>query len=508
MAVHTTTSAAIRRRPRRDPDGRRETKYSRGDRGPQTHVHPLDAQLASNQPLPQREQQQLMKSWKWLTGLFFLLVIVDGTLRKWVLPNQSAALFVLKDVVLWGGFLLYALRRPPTELPRPLRSTWVPLLLGAYVYLALVQAVNPRMPNLIVSMVGIKAHLAFVPLVILMSALIVEVTERRALRFLWGYALFIVVPIAALSVYQFFQPPSAWINQYVREMGVVAAAGGHARVIATFSYIGSHTAYLTFNAFLSAGVLLAGLRWRRRDLVALGSLLLATVAIVLPMAGSRGPILIVLGGMGALIVVAETRFTGWVQFAAAVLLIGVVVVEGLGGTGLAEGWDALIERTEQAGGVEAAQERISGMLSSPLEGIQRGGLFGNGTGSAHQAAPRFVPGAFGHEWLPGGYIESSIARTMIELGMLGWLLLTTLKAVLLYFAYRTVQQARRPLELIVGATAFCLLLAKLPFPVVYNAVANAFYWGTAGTMLGVWSLQQVRRGGTRPQRDSRRRVHA
>jgi hypothetical protein len=452
--------------------------------------------------------KQPMKLWKWLTGLFFLLVIVSGALRKWVLPSQSAALFVLKDLVLWGSFLLYALRRPPTELPRPLRSTWVPLLLGAYVYLALVQAFNPRMPNLIVSVVGIKAHLAFVPLVILMPALIAEVTERQALRLLWGYALLVVVPIAALSVYQFLQPPSAWINQYVREMGVVATAGQHVRVIATFSYIGSHTAYLTFNAFLSTGVLLAGLRWRRRDLVALGSLLLTVVAIVLPMAGSRGPILIVFGGMAALIALTETRFTGWIQFAAVVLLIGVVVVEGLGGTELAEGWDALLERSVQAGGVEGAQERIASVLSSPIEGIERGGLFGYGAGSAHQAAPRFVSGAFTHEWLPESYIESSIARIIIELGVPGWLLLMTLKATLLYFAYQTVQRARGPLELIVGATAFCLLLAKLPFPVIYNTVAGAFYWGSAGAMLGVWSLQQARQGGTPSRRDSKRRVHA
>ena len=126
-----------------------------------------------------------MKAWKWCVGLFFLLVIVDGALRKWVLPGQSAALFVLKDVVLWAGFGLYALRRSPLELPRPLRGTGVPLLLGGYIFVVLLQAFNPRLPGLAVSALGLKAHLAFLPLVVLMPALIVDVTEKQATRFLW-----------------------------------------------------------------------------------------------------------------------------------------------------------------------------------------------------------------------------------------------------------------------------------------------------------------------------------
>ena len=125
-----------------------------------------------------------MKPWKWLTGLFFLLVIVDGALRKWLLPGQSALLFVLKDAVLWGGFILYALRRSPTELPRPLRNTWVPILLAGYIYVVLLQAFNPRLPNLTVSLLGLKAHLAFVPLVVLLPAMIAEATEKQVVRVL------------------------------------------------------------------------------------------------------------------------------------------------------------------------------------------------------------------------------------------------------------------------------------------------------------------------------------
>jgi len=427
-----------------------------------------------------------MKLWKWLVGLFFLLVLVDGALRKWVLPGQSAALFVLKDVVLWGGFAAYALYRDPFELPRPVQQTAVPMLLGAYIFVVLLQAFNPRQPNLVVSMLGLKAHLAFVPLAVLMPVLIAEVTGRQAVRFLWGYALLAVLPLAALSVYQFYQPPSAWINQYVREMENIATVADHVRVISTFSYIGSHTAYLTFNAFLSAGVLFAGLRTRRRSLLILGSILLGATAVVLPMAGSRSPIVFILVAWAVLLFVAEWRYTSSFRFVAVAMLVVVVVVQG---TGLPEGWTALAERASEAGDTE---RRIENVFASPIKGISRGGLFGYGAGSAHQAAPRFVSGPFTSGWRAEGYVESPIAREIIDLGALGWLVLIALKTTLLYLAYRVVRRARRPLGVMVGVTAFCLLFVKTPFPVTFNAVAGAFYWGTAGAMLGVWSLQEVR----------------
>ena len=445
-----------------------------------------------------------MKLWKWLVGLFFLLVIVDGALRKWVLPGQSQLLFVLKDAVLWGGFLAYATWRSPTQLPKPLRRTWVPVLLVGYIALVLVQAFNLRQPNLMVSALGLKAHLAFLPLVVLMPAIIAETTERRAIRLLWYYTLLVVLPLAALSVYQFYQPPSAWINQYVREMETIATVAGHVRVISTFSYVGSHTAYLTFNAFLGIGILLAGLRYRRRNLLLLGGLLFGATVVVLPMAGSRSPIVIIAVAVAVLLSVVESRHTGALRALAVLLVLGVVVVQV---TGLGEGWTALAERATEAG-VENTESRIENVFLSPLYGIERGGLLGYGAGSAHQAAPRFVSGAFTHTWLPEGYIESPLARQIVELGTLGWLLLTTLKMLLLYLAYQTIQRGQRVLEIIVGVAAFCMLLAQLPFPVIYNVVAGAFYWGSAGAMLGVWSLQQVRRRGRRLRRENRQKVHA
>lgn len=428
-----------------------------------------------------------MKLWKQLIGLFFLLVVVDGALRKWVLPGLASPLYVLKDVVLWGGYLSYASQRDPFQLPRPLRSTWVPLLLAAYISMVLLQAVNLQQPSLIVSAVGLKAHLAYLPLVVLLPALIAQVTEEQMMRFLWGYTVFLFLPIVALCIYQFFQPPSAWVNQYVRDMATIATVEDHPRITGTFSYIGSLTPYLRFSAFLSTSVLLAGLKWERRSLTVLGVIMLLGTALILPMPGSRGPIVLVLGSVTALFLVMRLR--GYrLRLACGTLLLAIVVVQVFGGSGLLEGWDVLLERTVQVGG-EEAEARTVDLLLAPITGIEKAGLFGYGVGTNHQAAPALVA----RTWDGFLGIDNGALRLITEVGMVGWLIVMAMKTSLLYVAFRTVRQSQTPVELIVGATGFCLLLNQLILPVVFNVVASAIYWGSAGAVLGIWSLQEVRR---------------
>jgi hypothetical protein len=342
-----------------------------------------------------------------------------------------------------------------------------------------------------VGAVGIKAHLAYLPLVVLIPAMLAETTKQQVERLLWAYILCVVLPIAALSVYQYSMPTTHWVNQYVREMGTVATASGHVRVTGTFSYIGGFDIFLTFNAFLSGGVLLAALYGRDRTLRRIGLSLAAITAVIMPMTGSRSSVFISAGGLTLLLLVTAWQRGHVRRLALGGLLVAGVVVFVVSVTGLGQGWATLAERTEEAG--EGNQERIVNALSGPLRGLNRVGLVGAGAGATHQAAPRFVPGSSSHTWLPEGFIESGKARVLIELGMIGYFVLLALKGALLYTAYQALRRSATSVELIVSATAFCMLLAYLIQTVIFNVVTSAFYWGTAGAVLGIWSLQQVRR---------------
>jgi hypothetical protein len=411
--------------------------------------------------------------------------VFDGALRKWVLPSQETVIFVLKDAVLWGAFFIYALKKDPLELPRPLHATWVPVLLVAYILVAMAQAFNLNQPNLIVSAVGLKSHLAYLPLVVLLPPIVARTTGAQIARFLWRYALFIVVPLTALSIFQFSQPPSAWINQYVEEMATgVAKMQGFPRITGTFPYIGSYIKYLQFNAVLGASTVLAGLKYGHKGLATTGGIILGGTTIVVPMTGSRSPVVVITAGLVGLFLIMRSR-RYWLPLLAMALIGAFVAAEGFGDSIVLQGWEALGERTERSG---LAQDRIEQFLLAPITGLEEAGLFGYGVGTNHQAASGFVSGP---RWEGGIGGDNRVLRVLAELGALGFLILIFLKASLLYISFQVVQKERSPVEMIIGGTAFCVLFSYLLLPVVYNVVSGALYWGSVGGVLGIWSIQQA-----------------
>jgi hypothetical protein len=411
--------------------------------------------------------------------------VFDGALRKWVLPSQEAAIFLFKDVVLWGAFLMYALKKDPLRLPRPLHSTWVPILLVAYIFVVLAQAFNIQQPSLIVGAIGLKSHLAYLPLVVLLPPVAARITGQQIVRFLRGYALFIVVPLTALSIYQFSQPPTAWINQYVGEMAIgIAKVEGFPRITGTFPFIGSYIKYLQFNAVLGASTVLAGLKYSRKSLAVSGGIILGGTLVVVPMTGSRSPVVVIAAGLIGLFLIMRSR-RYWLPLLAVVLIGAFVAAEGFGDSIVLQGWEALGERTEKAG---LAEDRVERFLLGPITGVEEVGIFGYGVGTNHQTAPGFVSGPSWEGWIGG---DNRILRVFAELGAVGFLILTLLKTSILYLSFQIVRDEKSPAQLIVGATGFCVLLGYTILPVVYNVVSGALYWGCAGTVIGMWSVKRL-----------------
>jgi hypothetical protein len=361
-------------------------------------------------------------------------------------------------------------------------------LLVGYGFVVLLQAFNLNQPNFIVPAIGVKAHLNYVPLVVLLPALLAEVTERQIRRFLWGYTLVLFVPVAILCVYQFFQPPEAWINQYVREMRTIATVAGYPRVTGTFSYMGSLSPYLRINALLGATMLISWVRWRDTSLLILGSILTMASLVVIPMTGQRSLVLLVGAGGAVLLLVMRSHGVHRIGIVFVSAIVGILITQGLEGSGLLEGWDALISRTEDIG-TEEATGRIEGLLTAPIASLDDAGLAGYGVGTNHQASARFVQGSDWAGWLG---VDNPVMRLMMELGALGWLVLIALKGALQYLAMRSVRASCTPIEFIITGTAFSMMLPHLLFAVVFRPVTSALYWGSAGAVIGIWSLQQIR----------------
>lgn len=428
--------------------------------------------------------------WVWGLAVFFLLAVVDGALRKWVMPSQSLVLFLLKDVVLAGSFALFALTHSPFQLPRPMKKTWLPLLLGLYIYVVLLQAFNFTQPNLMVRVLGLKAHLAYLPLLVLLPALLACLRRWTPEQLLLGYMGGVAAPVMLLGIYQFSQPPTAWINQYVAETESIASASGRPRITGTFSYIAGMTSFMLFNILLGFGVTVGGLMGERRRMTWFGAGFLTLSLIVMPMSGSRSPLyfsVLLIAGVSVLLL--RRRGGGTALLGGLALVAGGMLLVTTQ-TNLDEGWTALQERIETTSDEE---RRVEGILEGPFEGIRQAGLLGYGVGSLHQAAPRLVPGSYSaSDWVPVGYVENGVMRIIYELGALGWLALLALKCTIAWMAYQALNRARTTFEFAVAILALGKGVMHILFPVVFVVTTGITYWTAVGLLIYVWSCQQLR----------------
>lgn len=428
--------------------------------------------------------------WVWGLLVFFLLAVVDGALRKWVMPSQSILLFVVKDAVLAGAFVIYSFGHSPFQLPRPVRGTWFPFLLGLYIYVVVLQAFNFTQPNLTVRILGLKAHLAYLPLVILLPALLASLRRWSPEQLVIGYMGLVAVPVMLLGIYQFFQPPTAWINQYVADTDSVSGVAGYPRITGTFSYIAGMTSFMLFNTLLGFGVLVGGLMTGRRWITWAGALFLGLCIVVMPMTGSRGPVYfsgVLIAGVSLLLLQRRGGISSvFVGMILAIGVAGLIFVQ----TDLDEGWRALQERIESTTDEE---RRIEGLLTGPIVGIEQAGLLGYGVGSLHQAAPRLVPGATSaSEWVPVGYVENAVVRLIYELGALGWFVVLALKCTIAWMAYQALQRARSTFEFAVSVLALGKGVMHILVPVVFVVTTGVTYWAAVGLLLYVWSCQELR----------------
>jgi cell division protein FtsW (lipid II flippase) len=247
--------------------------------------------------------------------------------------------------------------------------------------------------------------------------------------------------------------------------------------------------FLIFCLCFGVGVLYAGVRERRYRLLWGGALFLALAITVAPMNGSRSvlfftaiPVPVVLYEM---MVRQGRRARGLVAVAAA-LTLAVVATQ----TDTALAWEIFFERVDRASDTEG---RAVGLVMKPLSRLGEAGLFGYGAGSTHQAAPALA-GAPNSTWLPFGRGESTFARLMTELGALGFLIIMSLKLYLVYFAYRTMRDARSAFAAVMGTTAFLFLTVHLVAHVAFNPTAGALYWTLVGATIYGWSRDRVEEG--------------
>jgi len=425
-------------------------------------VPPTLAQLRARytQPMP------LLKKLFWA---YFLLLIFEGTLRKWIFPQLSAPLLLVRDpVALMIVFEAYRENKWP-EKWSAVTGVLAAVLLGICV-IQLIAGNNPWFAALY----GLRSYLLPFPVAFIMG----ENLDEQDLRE-FGYAtLLILLPMTLLEIAQYLAPPGSFLNIGAYEGAEqIRYIGQHVRASGTFSFVSGPTSYCPLAAafilygFVSGKVAPKWLLWS-----AAFALLLSV-----PVVGSRSLVFVlgavaVCAAIGALCGVTQLfqslRFA--IPLLAIAFLVSLLPIFSQASVSLHQ---RFAQASHSEGSItQAAQERTVGSMLYSIENTDFSShAFGQGMGAGAAAITKLTQGEV--QFIAG---ESEFDRILYELGPFPGLFFAVFRFLLtLFVGASAVAQARRqePLALLLVPLMFMSLFLNVleqPTEQGFTVVALAF----------------------------------
>ncbi len=212
---------------------------------------------------------------KKLFWLYFLLLIFEGALRKWIIPQLAVPLLVVRDpvclMIIWEAFRTH---KWPSRWSAVI-SLMTVLLVGLFT-VQIIAGDNP----LIAGLYGLRSYLLPLPVMFIMG----ETLDEEDLHKIGAYTLWLLLPMTLLVLAQYLAPSGSFLNNGAYEgAGQIGYVGGHVRPSGTFSF---STGLVYFDTL--AGALIFYAMFREGYMKKWG-LWAATFALVvsIPAAGSR-----------------------------------------------------------------------------------------------------------------------------------------------------------------------------------------------------------------------------
>lgn len=345
-----------------------------------------------------------------LIWTYLVLLILEGALRKWIVPRFSDPLLIVRDPVVVAIYL-FALRGGVFP-----RNYWVASLsiIGFLSWLVSVFVLLPYLSPKILLFVtgyGVRCNFLHLPLIFVIA----NVFDADDVKEIGWWILAGLIPMVLLMGVQFRSSPDSFINRTVGlgEGEQITAGGGKIRPPGTFSFVSGVIYYLSCAAaFLIHGGI-SRQTYRNWLLLTSGLALVVGIAV----SGSRSTVASVGLVVLSLLVILVLRPEAVNKFGRSVLLILVV---GWGVSHLPifkEGMGILSNRFTEA--AEAADMSIAGGLFSRtytgfVEGfrvLDRLPICGFGLGIGTNAGAKFVTGSAGFL-----LAENEWARVLLESG--------------------------------------------------------------------------------------------
>jgi hypothetical protein len=328
---------------------------------------------------------ETLKSLKKGIWIYFLLIVFEGALRKWVLPGLATPLLIIRDPV--AIYLIVVSIRRGILRPNVFLSGIVTItILGFFTALFLGHK------NLIVAVYGARIFLLHFPLIFIIARVF---NANDVIKL--GKALFwLAIPMTILVALQFYSPQSAWINRGIggdTEGGGFSGAMGFFRPPATFSFITGTVQFYSLVACFVIYFLFKSQSLNRLLLLVGVICLLAAV----PLTISRTLLfqLILSLGFSIVAISRNPRYLGTMLLGLMVLVIVFLILQNASFFTTAS--EAFTERfnnaTETEGGVQnALLDRVLGGMVNALSGSTNLPFFGFGLGMGTNAGSKILTG--------------------------------------------------------------------------------------------------------------------
>ncbi|NEO43487.1 MAG: hypothetical protein F6K55_04875 [Moorea sp. SIO4A3] len=429
----------------------------------------------------------LLSSFNWrqyVKAVFFILVL-EGVLRKWVLPQASDLLYFMKDFVLIGAYIKYYLA---SDHNIKNKKSIINVIIFFVVLWCSFQAFNPSLGSPIVGIIGLKAYILNIPLIWMIPKLFQS--EEELYRFLRLHLL-LAIPVCILGIIQFFSPPSSPINLYtagdVTSVATFGAGGANiTRITGPFSYIDTYVVYLIVCfGLLVVLVSLNQSRWWRW--LSIAEILLVTINSF--MTGSRScvfaSVLFLAGYLGIRGLSQPSSTLLWLrQFLAPALVIFIA----------ASIWfkpaiDAFWLRTNSNQDVSG---RVSHTFTQPLDFVKYKGLDGYGTGATQPGgwAIRNALGLPAPELIPASY-EEEPGRIVLEIGPIGFILWYGLRLSILIALWLVFWKLKRPFLRQLALAAFLIQAIQFSDQLVTQHTFSVYYWFLSSFVFLLPRLEQI-----------------
>ncbi len=343
-----------------------------------TGTIPFPRRAAWVDPLPNYDVAIRRLIWS-----YFFMILFEGAVRKWLLPQLSAPIAIIRDPVI---ILIYWLAYRSGKLPT---SPFV-ITCGILAVFSFLAGLLAEKNTLLVNFYGARTNFLHMPMIFLIP----KFFSLRDVVNVGKWCLIILIPVSMLMIYQFLAPPDAWINRTATGEGLQIAGGsGRIRPPGIFTFA---TGPAEFSALCAAFLIYGTLAGK-----AYPKVLLVSSGLALGMAMMTSISRLNLGYVGLVLVclfVFNALRPGFVPRFIPVAVLGVLAFGFLSQLhSIQQSLAAFSERLDDASQIEGGNEgmirRVTSFFTSAFsEKLWEEPLEGYGLGMGTNAGSRLLTG--------------------------------------------------------------------------------------------------------------------